>query len=76
MAQPIAVTPVLTLPGWDVALKGLGDVLVLNDTRIEGHLLEARNARPHGVAQVDRAAALLEERCRNARPTYRPEKGS
>jgi hypothetical protein len=76
MAQPIAVTPVLTLPGWYVELKGLGDVLVLNDTQIEGHLLKARNARPLGVAQVDRAAALLEERCRNVKPTYRPEGGS
>jgi preprotein translocase subunit YajC len=73
MAEPIAVTPVLALPGWYIDLKGRGEVLVLNSAQLQLHLLQARGAKPLDATRVERAAALLEERCRNVKPAYRPD---
>ena len=76
MAEPMAATPVLTLPGWFVHRQGRGEVLVISGAEIQANLLRAKTAKPLGAAQLERAAALLEERCRNVKPTYRPAEES
>jgi hypothetical protein len=48
-------------------------VLVLNSAQLQPHLLQARSAKPLDAARVERAAALLEDRCRNVKPAYRPD---
>lgn len=61
-AEPVAVKPVLVLPGWYVERTGKGDVAVVNDhkNQLRAAILDA-NARPMETKQRQRIVELLEE---------------
>jgi hypothetical protein len=67
VGEPVAVTPVLALPGWFVERKGAGDVVVINpkETRV---LVEQRNRKQLTAQSVQRIAHQLEQRCRDVVP--------
>ena len=67
------VTPVLALPGWFVERKGRGAVMVLSGPDLQKYLLKARNAHPLSAEQMARLVHQVEQRCRNVKPTYRPD---
>lgn len=67
------VTPVLALPGWFVERKGRGAVMVLNGPDLQKHLLKARDAHPLTTEQMARVTHQVEQRCRDVKPTYRPD---
>lgn len=71
--QTTEVLPVLALPGWFVDRKGRGPVLVLSGGELRGHLLKARDARPLNAEQMVRVVHQVEQRCRDVKPSYRPE---
>lgn len=58
---------ILTLPGWWVERKAVGDVNVLNPSEIK-HSFPTRPANPLSPEQIQRIAHRLAERCRMARP--------
>jgi hypothetical protein len=70
--EPVAVTPVVALPGWFVEWKGRGPVKVLSGKQMY-LLLKDRPKLPLSPAQVQRIAHQLEQRCRNVKPTYRAD---
>jgi hypothetical protein len=73
--QQTEVTPVLALPGWFVDRKGRGPVLVLSGSELRAHLLKAREARPLSAEHLERVVHQVEQRCRDVKPSYRPESG-
>jgi hypothetical protein len=70
--EPVTVTPVLALPGWFVDRQGRGSVRVYSGRELAG-LLKARGAQPLSSEQMQRVVHQVEQRCRNVKPTYRPE---
>lgn len=61
--EPVKVTPIVTLPGWLVTLKGKADVHVLNPKQISQVVVD--KARPKlAPEQVQRIAHQLELKCR------------
>lgn len=69
---PVAVTPVLALPGWFVDLKGRGEVRVYSGKQLSS-LLEGRRAGPLSEQQVTQIEYQVDQRCRTVRPSYREE---
>lgn len=67
----IAATSVLALPGWYVERQGRGSVHVLSGKELRG-LLKIRSAQPLSAAEMQRAVHQIEQRCRTAKPLYRP----
>lgn len=71
VGSPVAVTPVLVLPGWFVDRKGRGEVWTFSGKELP-KLLAHRGARPISEQDVQRIAHQLEQRCRNVKPGYSP----
>jgi hypothetical protein len=69
---PVAVTPVLALPGWFVDLKGRGEVRVYSGKQLSS-LLDGRRAGPLPEQQVTQIEYQVDQRCRTVRPRYREE---
>lgn len=67
---PIAVTPVLALPGWFVERSGEGDVRVYSGRELCA-LLQTRAVQSLRDEEVQRVAHQVEQRCRNVTPSYR-----
>jgi hypothetical protein len=68
VGEPVAVKPVVALPGWWVELKGRGDVMVISG-RQAGALLNGRQAAPFSGKLMKQIAHRLEERCRDVEPS-------
>jgi hypothetical protein len=71
--EPIAVTPVLALPGWFVERTGRGEVLVFSGKELQGALLKARTPQALTDEQVQRVVHQVERVCRDVEPNYRLE---
>lgn len=64
LKTPVEVEPILTLPGWYVDRRGLGDVRVLNQKEISSAIVS--NAPPVlSPEQIQKIAAYLDSRCRD-----------
>lgn len=64
LAEPVRVTPILTLPGWFVNTRANSDLKVLNPKQITGFVM----SQPSGALtqkQLGQIAFRLEEKCRN-----------
>lgn len=68
VGEPVAVKPVVALPGWWVELKGRGDVMVISG-RQASSLLNGRQAVPFSDKLMKQIAHCLEERCRDVEPS-------
>lgn len=73
--EPVAVAPVLALPGWFVDRKGRGDVAVLSGRELRNHLLKSRGAQSLSAEQMQRVVHQVEQRCRDVKSTYRTDDG-
>lgn len=73
IGSPVAVTPVLALPGWYVERKGRGDVWIFSGKELP-KLLSQRSAQPLSEQDVQRVAHQVEQRCRNVKPNFREDK--
>jgi hypothetical protein len=64
LKTPIEVEPILTLPGWFVDRRGLGEVRVLNQKEISPAIL---SSAPPALSpeQIQKIAAYLDARCRD-----------
>jgi hypothetical protein len=67
IAEPVAVKPVLALPGWYIERTTWGDVLLLNgkDYRF---LVSQRTGTALSDALIQRISHQLEQRCRDVEP--------
>ena len=61
---PILVQPILTLPGWYVIVRGVGDVIVVNPTKLDSVIL-THAAPVLTAAQIQDIARVLEQKCRD-----------
>lgn len=73
IGSPVAVTPVLALPGWYVERKGRGDVWIFSGKELP-KLLSQRSAQPLSEQDVQRVVHQVEQRCRNVKPNFREDK--
>ena len=71
--EPVAVAPVLALPGWFVDRKGRSDVAVFSGRDLRKHLLKSRGAQSLNAEQMQRVVHQVEQRCRDVKATYRPD---
>ncbi len=62
--EQVGVQPVLTLPGWFVIYRALGDVIVLNPKMLDAAILSpsATNLSPERIKEISR---LLDQKCRD-----------
>lgn len=67
------VTPVLALPGWFVETTGRGAVRVISGALLQKHVLKSNPGAPLSEAQVQRVLHQVAQRCRDVKPSYRPE---
>lgn len=68
VGEPVAVKPVVALPGWWVELKGRGDVMVISG-RQASSLLNGRQAAPFSDKLMKQIAHQPEARCRDVEPS-------
>lgn len=70
VGSPIAVTPVLALPGWYVERKGRGEVWLFSGKELT-KLLSLRGAPPLAEQDLQRVSHQIEQRCRDVKPKFR-----
>ncbi len=69
VGNPVAVRPVLVLPGWYIDRKGRGDVVVLSGKEVH-HILKMGRGEPLSEQDIQRIAHQVEQRCRNVAPQF------
>lgn len=64
IGEPVAVKPILTLPGWWVERKAKNDLAVLNPKEIRTHIL---NGKPASLSpeKIKRIIYQLDQKCRD-----------
>jgi len=70
VGTPVAVLPVLALPGWFVDRQGKGIVRVFSGKELSGLLNKTRGASALSADQVQQIAHQVEQRCRTVPPLY------
>lgn len=69
VGSPVAVIPVLALPGWFIERTGRGRVRVFSGKELAG-MLRSRGGRALSAQDVQRIAHQVEQRCRDVNPRY------
>lgn len=64
LAEPVRVTPILTLPGWFVTTRASTDIKVVNPKQITGFVL-SQSTGALTPKQIEQIAFRLEEKCRD-----------
>lgn len=73
IGSPVAVLPVVALPGWFVQRTGRGRVRVFSGKELAG-LLKSRGTQPLTAQDIQRVAHQVEQRCRTVAPRYAEER--
>lgn len=74
IGEPVAVLPVLALPGWFVERKGRGAVHVYSGKELEWLTDKPSGLRPLSAIEQRRIEHQIEQRCRNVTPTYKEDR--
>jgi len=64
LLDPVIVQPILTLPGWFVISRALGDVIVVNPKMLESAILSPSHT-PLSPDRIREISYILEQRCRD-----------
>ena len=62
VGEPVAVQPVLALPGWFIERRGRGDVIVVSGKAVK---TLAKGQRALSESMITRVAHQLDQRCRD-----------
>lgn len=68
VGEPVAVQPVIALPGWYIKRTKLGGVAVINGKNSSKFFQSGSNREPLTEQQTKQIAFAVDQRCRNVRP--------
>ena len=64
LSEPVPIQPILTLPGWYVISRALGDVIVVNPRMIDIAILSP-SQNPLPPERIREISQLIDEKCRD-----------